>query len=66
MALSLLEEAGGIARAFARERILPRARELEAQGGAPGPSVPLIALMRELAEALGLPELAREAALDTG
>jgi len=66
MALSLLEEAGGIARAFARERILPRARELEAQGGAPGPSVPLIALMRELAEGLGLPELAREAALDTG
>ena len=66
MALSLLEEAAGIARAFARERILPRARELERHGGAPGGSVPLVELMRELAEALGLPELAREAAVDPG
>jgi alkylation response protein AidB-like acyl-CoA dehydrogenase len=61
---SLLTEAGAIARTFARERILPRARELEQQGGAPGPSVPLVALMRELAEVLGLPELARDAARD--
>jgi alkylation response protein AidB-like acyl-CoA dehydrogenase len=66
MALSLLEEAADLARAFARERILPRAQELERQGGAPGASVPLVGLMRELAEMLGLPELARDAALDTG
>src|SRR5260370_15696071 len=62
---SLLTEAGAIAGTFARERILPRARELEQHGGAPGPSVPLVALMRELAEALGLPELARDAARDS-
>src|SRR5258708_40361923 len=62
---SLLTEAGAIARTFARERILPRARELEQHGGAPGPSVPLVALMRELAETLGLPELARDAARDS-
>ena len=89
MTKSLLEEAGAIARSFARERVLPRARELERHGGAPGPGglagkggagagsaggqaaesaggvgPPLVALMRELAEALGLPELAREAARD--
>jgi alkylation response protein AidB-like acyl-CoA dehydrogenase len=63
---SLLEEAGRIARTFARERLLPRARELERHGGAPGGEVPLLSLMRELAEALGLPELAREAARDQG
>src|SRR2546426_5492981 len=66
MSATLLHEAAGIARAFARERILPRARELERHGGAPGSSVPLVELMRELAEALGLPELAHEAAIDTG
>jgi alkylation response protein AidB-like acyl-CoA dehydrogenase len=63
--LALLEEAGRIARTFARERLLPRARELERHGGAPGPDVPIVGLMRELAGALGLPELAREAARDT-
>src|SRR5438477_703952 len=63
---SLLEEAARIARTFARERILPRARELERDGGAPEGPLPLRALMRELAEALGLPELAREAAADAG
>ena len=62
---TLLEEAARIARSFARERILPRARELERDGGAPGGPLPLRALMVELAEALGLPELAREAAVDT-
>src|SRR4051812_26280541 len=62
---SLLEEAGRIARTFARERLLPRARELERHGGAPGTEVPLVAMMRELADALGLPDLAREAARDT-
>src|SRR5260370_14538756 len=62
--VSLLTEAGAIARTFARERVLPRARELEQHGGAPGPSLPLVALMHELAEALGLPELARDAARD--
>jgi alkylation response protein AidB-like acyl-CoA dehydrogenase len=62
----LLEEAARIARTFARERLLPRAGELERDGGAPEGPLPLRALMRELAEALGLPELAREAALDTG
>jgi alkylation response protein AidB-like acyl-CoA dehydrogenase len=66
MAASLLEEAARIARTFARERILPRARELERHGGAPGGEVPLVVLMRELADALGLPELAREAARDPG
>ena len=59
---SLLEEAARITRKFARERLLPRARELERSGG----GAPLIELMRELAEALGLPELGREAATDTG
>src|SRR5438045_3103757 len=62
---SLLEEAGRIARTFARERLLPRARELEKHGGAPGAEVPIVGLMRELAGVLGLPELAREAARDT-
>jgi alkylation response protein AidB-like acyl-CoA dehydrogenase len=73
---SLLEEAGRIARVFARERLLPRARELERHGGvhggtpvgrsanAAGGEAPLVVLMRELAEGLGLPELAREAARD--
>lgn len=61
---SLLEEAGRIARSFARERILPRARDLERDGGAPDGPLPLVMLMRQLAEALGLPELAREAAQD--
>src|SRR3954471_24286495 len=59
---SLLEEAGGIARAFARERLLPRAAELEHDGGAPGG--PLRVLMVELADALGLAELTRDAAAD--
>ena len=62
----LLEEAGRIARVFARERLLPRARELERHGGTPGTDVPLIGLMRELAETLGLPEMARDAAQETG
>jgi alkylation response protein AidB-like acyl-CoA dehydrogenase len=48
-----LEEAGKIARTFERERLLPRARELDRSGAG------LIELMRELAGALGLPELAR-------
>jgi alkylation response protein AidB-like acyl-CoA dehydrogenase len=60
----LLEEAGRIARAFARERLLPRARELEHDGGAPGGPLPLRALMAELADSLGLAELARDAAAD--
>ncbi|HUJ28092.1 MAG TPA: acyl-CoA dehydrogenase family protein [Myxococcales bacterium] len=63
---TLLEEAARITRRFARERILPRARELEGDGGAPEGPLPLRALMGELAEALGLPELAREAAIDSG
>src|ERR1041384_3017675 len=62
---TLLEEAGRIARSFARDRILPRAKELERDGGDPVGLLPLRSLMRDLAEALGLPELAREAALDT-
>src|SRR5260370_4688764 len=62
----LMGEAGRIARTFARECILPRARELERDGGVPEGPLPLRALMREVAEALGLPELSREAALDTG
>lgn len=62
----LLEEAARIARRFARERVSPRARELEKHGGAPGAGVPLVALMRELADELGLPDLAREAAQDPG
>jgi len=62
---SLLRDAAAIARTFALERILPRARELEHDGGAPEGPLPLRALMRELAETLGLPELAREAAADT-
>jgi alkylation response protein AidB-like acyl-CoA dehydrogenase len=61
---SLVDDARTIARTFARETLLPRARELEKHGGAPGPSVPLVGLMRELAARLGLPELAREAAGD--
>ena len=61
---SLVADARALARTFARETLLPRARELEKHGGAPGPSVPLIELMRELAARLGLPELAREAADD--
>jgi alkylation response protein AidB-like acyl-CoA dehydrogenase len=60
----LLDEAARIARAFARERLLPRAAELEHDGGAPGGPLPLRALMVELAEALGLAELARDAAAD--
>ena len=63
---SLLEEAGRIARTFARERLLPRARELERHGGAPGAAVPLVDEMRALADALGLRELAQAAARDTG
>jgi alkylation response protein AidB-like acyl-CoA dehydrogenase len=63
---SLLAEAARIARSFARERLLPRARELEKHGGSPGDEVPLADAMRQLAEALGLPELAGEAARDTG
>ncbi|HET9751460.1 MAG TPA: acyl-CoA dehydrogenase family protein [Myxococcales bacterium] len=60
----LLDEAARIARAFARERLLPRARELEEDGGAPAGPLPLRALMVELAESLGLAELARDAAAD--
>src|SRR4051812_47093071 len=60
----LLDEARGIARTFARERLLPRAAELEHDGGAPGGPLPLRAVMRELADSLGLSELAREAAQD--
>jgi len=60
----LLDEARGIARTFARERLLPRAAELEQDGGAPGGPLPLRAVMRELADSLGLSELAREAAQD--
>jgi alkylation response protein AidB-like acyl-CoA dehydrogenase len=62
---ALLDEASRIARTFARERVLPRAQELERDGGAPDGPLPLRALMRELATTLGLAELAREAALDT-
>src|SRR5437879_1374698 len=49
----LLDEAARIARTFARERLLPGARELERAGGGPA----LIALLRELAERLGLAAL---------
>ena len=59
---SLLEQAGGLARSFARERLLPRARALEQAGS----EVELAALLRELGAVLGLPELAREAARDPG
>lgn len=50
----LLEETARLARRFARETLLPRARELETGAGA------LAALMRELAQALGLRELPPE------
>ena len=66
---SVLEEAARIARTFARDRLLPRVRALEGQGGAgPAGGAPdgLAGLMRELAAALGLPELAAQAARDTG
>src|SRR2546421_7210510 len=59
---ALAADAASLAREFARKQILPRARDLEQQGGGP----PLVALLRELAERLGLPELAREAAEDPG
>lgn len=36
---ALMVEAGRIARAFARERLLPGARELERHGGSPGGEV---------------------------
>jgi acyl-CoA dehydrogenase len=62
MTEALLGEAARIARAFARERLLPRAVELEHDGGAPGG--PLRVLMVELADSLGLGELARDAAAD--
>ncbi|MFN2546479.1 MAG: acyl-CoA dehydrogenase family protein [Myxococcales bacterium] len=47
----LVEEAGRIARTFARDRLLPRARDLERSTDG------LIDLMRELAGRLGLPEM---------
>ena len=53
---SLLEDAARIARQFARAQLLPRARELEREGG----GLQLIALMRELAKTLGLAELPAE------
>ena len=67
---SLVADAAAIAREFARKTLLPRARELEQQGGAagggarPADGVPLAALMADLADRLGLPELGREAAED--
>jgi alkylation response protein AidB-like acyl-CoA dehydrogenase len=61
----LLADASSLTREFARKTILPRARELEQHGGGTSPGgPPIAALMRELAERLGLPELAREAAED--
>src|SRR4051794_13614791 len=54
----LVREAQAIAREFARKSLLPRARELESG------ALPLVAPLRELADRLGLPELAREAAQD--
>lgn len=50
---SLLADAAALARTFARQRLLPRARELERD------SAGLPALMRELADTLGLAQLAR-------
>ena len=55
---SLIADARSLARSFARKRILPRVRELESG------ALPIAPLMIELADELGLPELAREAALD--
>src|SRR2546429_317174 len=49
-----------------RQRAVMRTRVRECDGGAPEGPLPLRALIRELAEALGLPELAREAAADAG
>ena len=71
MAHALLADAARITRTFARAQLLPRARELEREagrgagsgardgggGGKVGGSVALVALMRELAEKLGLAEL---------
>lgn len=68
--MSLIESAAVLARTFAQETLLPRSRELERHGGAPSPGarpsagVPLVGLMRDLAERLGLAELARDAAAD--
>ena len=62
---SPLAAASSLCQAFARETLLPRTPALELQGGAPiagGP--PIVGLMRDLAERLGLAELARDAAVD--
>ena len=56
----LLEEAGRIARTFARERVLPSVRELERYGD----GSTLIALMRELAGRLGLAGMTEEHLFD--
>ena len=68
--MSLVADAAALAREFARKTLLPRARELEAHGGAagtngrPADGVPIAEVMAALADRLGLPELAREAAED--
>ena len=67
---STLAAAASLARDFARKVLLFRIKDLERHGGAAGPGArpaegaPIAALMVELAERLGLPELAREAAED--
>ncbi|MBS2025882.1 MAG: acyl-CoA dehydrogenase family protein [Deltaproteobacteria bacterium] len=69
--MPLLHDAAALARTFANERLLPRLRELEHHGGAPSkhprPSqdVPLAHLMKDLADTLGLADLARDAVQDT-
>ena len=63
---SLVADAAALCRTFARETLLPRTPALELQGGAPVAvgAPPIAGLMRELAERIGLPELARDAAAD--
>ena len=69
---SSIAAAAVLAREFALRTLLPRAAELEADGGTPRLSsserpsegVPLASLMSVLAGRLGLPELARDAAHD--
>jgi alkylation response protein AidB-like acyl-CoA dehydrogenase len=56
----LLRDASVLAREFARKTLLPKARQLE-QG-----SIEIAPLMKELADRLGLAELARDAAEDPG
>ncbi len=56
MTETLLQDAARIVRTFARAKVLPKARELEREGG----GAALVELMRELAQTLGLAELPEE------